>query len=137
MFYNDRPAGVGRNSARGDDALTMDLRLGWSKGFGAPRTPVGPGGGGGVRSSAARAAAEGGGGRGGGGGGGGGGPMIMMGGPGEQKRFNVEIFTQVNNLTNAVNYGGYSGVLTSTALRPAEQRAAAAPHRNRHAPRLC
>ncbi len=32
-------------------------------------------------------------------------PMIMMGGPGEQKRFNVEIFAQVNNLLNAVNYG--------------------------------
>ena len=42
--------------------------------------------------------------------------MIMMAGPGEQRRFNLEIFAQVNNLTNAVNYGGYSGVLTSTAF---------------------
>ena len=41
---------------------------------------------------------------------------MMMGGPGEQRRFNVEIFTQVNNLLNAVNYGGYSGVLTSAVF---------------------
>lgn len=113
VFYNDRPAGLGRNTARGDDALTMDLRVGWSKGFGAPRTPVGPGGGGPIFRGPP--GGGGGGGRG-GGGGGGGGPMIMMGGPGEQKRFNVEIFAQINNLTNAVNYGGFSGVLTSTAF---------------------
>jgi hypothetical protein len=116
VFSNDRPAGVSRNSARGDDALTMDLRLSWSKGFGAPRTPIGPGGGGPV----VRGGPGGGGGRGGGGGGGGrgggGGPVMMMMGPGEQRRFNVEIFTAVNNLTNAVNYGGYSGVLTSPAF---------------------
>jgi hypothetical protein len=112
VFSNDRPDGVGRNTARGDDAVTMDLRLGWNKGFGAPRTPVGPGGGGPIF----RGPAGGGGGGGRGGGGGGGGPMIMMGGPGEQKRFNVEIFAQVNNLLNAVNYGNYSGVLTSPAF---------------------
>lgn len=115
VFYNDRPLGLGRNTARGDDALTMDLRVGWNKGFGAPRTPVGPGGGGPIFRGPP--GGGGGGGRGGGGGGGGGGPMIMMaGGPGEQKRFNVEIFAQINNLTNAVNYGGFSGVLTSTAF---------------------
>ena len=74
----------------------MDLRLGWNKGFGAPRTPVGPGGGGGPifrdaaavvvaagRSAVAAAVAA---------------AMMMMGGPGEQSRFNVEMFTQVNNL---------------------------------------
>jgi hypothetical protein len=110
VFSNDRPEGVGRNTARGDDALTMDLRLGWTRGFGAPRTPVGPGGGGPVF----RGPPGGGGGGRGGGAGGGGGPMIMMaGGPGEQRRFNVEVFAQINNLTNAVNFGGYSGVLTS------------------------
>jgi hypothetical protein len=114
VFYNDRPAGVGRNTARGDDALTMDLRLSWSKGFGAPRTPVGPGGGPIMRGGPPGGGGGGGGRRGGsGGGGGGGGPMMMMGGPGEQRRFTLEIFTQVNNLTNAVNFGGYSGVLTS------------------------
>jgi hypothetical protein len=120
VFYNDRPAGIGRNTARGDDSLVMDLRLGWNKGFGAPRTPVGPGGGGGPifrgPGGGGPGGGGGGGGRGGGGGGGGGGPMIMMGGPGEQKRFNVEIFAQVNNLTNAVNYTGYSGVLSSDAF---------------------
>jgi hypothetical protein len=124
VFYNDRPAGVGRNSARGDDALTIDLRLGWNKGFGAPRTPVGPGGGGGPVFRGP----GGGGGRGGGGGGGGGGPMIMMaGGPGEQRRFNIEIFTSVNNLMNAVNYTNFSGVLSSNAF--GQPSSAQAPRR--------
>jgi hypothetical protein len=52
----------------------------------------------------------GGGGRGGGGGGGFGGGF----GPGgNQGRVNLEIFTQISNLTNTVNYRSYSGVLLS------------------------
>jgi hypothetical protein len=110
VFYNDRPLGTDRNSARGRGAWTTDLRIGWTKGFGQPRTPTGPGGGP-VRIQGP----DGGGGRGGrGGGGGGGGPMMMMmGGPGEQKRFNIELFTQINNLLNNVRYTNFSGVLTS------------------------
>ncbi|HEU0185533.1 MAG TPA: hypothetical protein VFS27_09475, partial [Blastocatellia bacterium] len=65
----------------------------------------------------------GGGGRGGGGGGGGrgggfGGPGVMMGGPGgmgggESSRYNLTVAAQISNLFNRVNYGRYSGVLTS------------------------
>ena len=46
---NDRPAGVGRNSARGDGQLNVDLRLSWQKSIGQPKGgdqgPGGPGGG--------------------------------------------------------------------------------------------
>ena len=52
---------------------------------------------------------------------------MMIGGPGQQRRFNVELFTQVNNVLNAVNYGGYSGVLTSRVFGGLKQRAGAAP----------
>jgi len=36
--FNDRPAGVGRNTGVGPGRLNVDLRAGWSKNFGAPRT---------------------------------------------------------------------------------------------------
>ena len=126
---NDRPRGRrSRNSARGDGQFTMDFRLGWSKGFGKPKTGDGqPGGGAGRSSSASARAARRGRRRGGPGGGGfGGGPM---GGPGGNNgRVNLEIFVQANNVLNNVNYTGYSGVLTSDLLRsarPARSPAAA------------
>jgi hypothetical protein len=109
---NDRPLGVGRNSARGDGQLNVDLRLGWQKSVGQARGgDQGPGGG----PVVIRAPGGGGGGggrRGGGGGGGGFGGGMGPGGPG-QGRVNFEIFAQVSNLTNTVNYRNYSGVLTS------------------------
>jgi hypothetical protein len=114
---NDRPAGVGRNSARGDSQFTMDLRLGWSKGFGKPKTgdgqPGGPGGG----PVVIRQVGPGGGGGGGRGGPGGGGGGFMGGGPGgpggNTGRVNLEIFVQANNVLNSVNYMNYTGILTS------------------------
>ena len=73
---NDRPDGVGRNSARGDGPLNVDLRLSWQKGFGQPKGgdqgPGGPGGGPVIVRGPGGGPAGGGGGRGPGGGGGGG-----------------------------------------------------------------
>lgn len=113
---NDRPDGVTRNSARGAGQFTMDLRLGWSRGFGKAKTgdgqPGGPGGGGPV--IVRMPAGGGGGGRGPGGPGGGG---FMGGGPGgpggNNGRVNLEIFVQANNVLNNVNYMNYTGVITS------------------------
>ncbi len=102
LLYNDRPAGVGRNSARGEGQVNVDLRLGWTRAFGPPRTPSGPGdgpvriGGGGGR---------GGGGRGGGGGDMGGGPINP-----ENKRYAIELFAQANNLLNTANYTAYNNI---------------------------
>ena len=46
---NDRPDGIGRNSARGEGLLNIDLRLSWQKSIGQPKGgdqgPGGPGGG--------------------------------------------------------------------------------------------
>jgi hypothetical protein len=112
---NDRPGDVGRNAARGDDHVNVDFRLSWTKGLGKPKNADGQPGG---PQVVVRGPDGGGRGPGGGGGGrGGGGPMVMMGGGGPggqpQGRVNLEIFAQVFNLLNDVNYRTYSGVMTS------------------------
>lgn len=113
---NDRPEGVTRNSARGSGQFNLDLRVGWQKSLGQPRTGDGPGGPGGG-PVVVQVPGPGGGGRGGGGGGRGpGGPGGFGGGfgPGANNgRVNLEIFTQITNVTNTVNYQNYSGVMTS------------------------
>jgi hypothetical protein len=127
---NDRPAGISRNSARGENQVNIDLRLSWQKSFGqrtgGDQGPGGPGGGP-VIVQRPGGGGGGGGGRGPGGGGGGGGFGGGFGGPGGNNgRVNFEVFTQVSNLTNTVNYRSYSGVLTSkyfgTATNSAESR---------------
>jgi outer membrane receptor for ferrienterochelin and colicin len=119
-LINDRPAGVGRNSVRGDDQFDADLRLGWTIAFGPPRTPSGPGGGG---PRIIGRGGERGGPRGGGGGEMGGGPINP-----ENRRYAFEVFAQANNVLNTVNYTAYSYVLSSPAFfgRPT---VAAAPRR--------
>ncbi len=120
-LINDRPVGVGRNSVRGDGQINADLRLGWTKAFGPPRQPNGPGGGfgGGPR----RGGPGGGPGRGpGGGGGDGGGPINP-----ENRRYALEIFAQANNVLNTVNYTLYNFIVSSPTYGQAIQ--AAAPRR--------
>jgi hypothetical protein len=114
---NDRPAGVGRNSARGEGLLNIDLRLSWQKSIGQPKGgeqgPGGPGGGPVIIRAPGGGPGGGGGGRGPGGGGGGFGGGGF--GPGANSgRVNVEVFAQVSNLTNTVNYRNYSTVMTSS-----------------------
>lgn len=130
---NDRPAGISRNasllpssyallpaqlqtylttyypngvSAVGPGSFNFNLNITKGFSFGKRDTasaPSGPMGGG---------PGMGGGPRGGFGGGGFGGPG-MMGGGSESGRFNVQLSAQITNLLNHVNYGQYSGVLTS------------------------
>ena len=113
---NDRPEGVGRNSARGEARWEMSTRLTKSFGFGGPRAgQQGPGGGG----PQVIVAGPGGGGPGGGpgqGGGPGGGPG-QGGGPGgpggggdgTNQRFSVEFYAQAFNLLNRTNLVNFSG----------------------------
>ncbi len=116
--FNDRPAGVGRNSARGAARYDMSMRVSKAVSFGPSRTAVGaqaaaggrplggPGGGGQV----ANAQQQRGGGGGGGGrqGGGGGGQGAGAGG-----RFSMEFYAQGYNVLNRVNYLNFTGNLRS------------------------
>jgi hypothetical protein len=95
---NDRPAGVGRNSARGKGQWDVSGRLQYSFGFGSrapqrsPGVPV-------VR--VVRAGDD-------------GGPMggTMMSGAAD-KRVRLDVYLAASNLFNAVNYTNYSGVMAS------------------------
>jgi hypothetical protein len=130
--FNDRPAGVERNSARGADQWNVSLRLNRSFNLGGL---MGAGGGGpimiggpmtgGAGAQAAPIAAQ----RGPGGGGGEGGPvmreMIMDGST--PSRYRLDLFAQVSNLFNTTNLNGFIG----NQLSPYFGRAtsAAAPRR--------
>jgi hypothetical protein len=108
-IFTDRPAGVGRNSARGDEYVDLNLRLGYSFGFGKRKESgqAGPGGGGPV--------------------------VVRMGGPGgggmpffsdRSKLVSCELYASATNLLNRANFTGYTGVITSpyfgqpTSARP-------------------
>jgi hypothetical protein len=130
--FNDRPAGVGRNGARGADQWNVNLRLNRSFNLGGL---MGAGGGGpimiggpmagGAGAQAAPMAAQ----RGPGGGGGEGGPvmreMIMDGST--PSRYRLDLYAQVSNLFNSTNLNGFIG----NQLSPYFGRAtsAAAPRR--------
>lgn len=97
--FNDRPAGVGRNSAVGDGTFDMGARLSYSFGFGSRGDSQG-----GVMGQPVIVRV----------GGGGAGDMLggFGGGPGNN-RISFEVFASASNLLNNVNRVGYSGVMTS------------------------
>jgi hypothetical protein len=95
-IINDRPAGVGRNSARGAGRWEIGGRLSWGKDFGpeqqaaagVPQIRM-------VRMGSGDGAAA---------------PSL----PGSStRRFRLELYAQVFNLLNHTNLGGFSGVQTS------------------------
>ena len=100
--FNDRPRGVGRNSAIGKGMWDIAARLSYAFGFGERRTPAGPGG---PMVVVQRV----------GPGSGGAGELLggMMGGGAETKRLRFELYASAQNLFNTVNPIGYSGVMTS------------------------
>jgi outer membrane receptor for ferrienterochelin and colicin len=126
---NDRPAGVGRNTARGTSTFTTNFRVSRAFALGGQRTgggfpggpggpgapgrpggggvgPGGPGGGGAGASAGQTLSAQGQGGRGGGRGG-------NQGDAAFNARYFMELFVTADNVFNRVNYGGYSGNLLS------------------------
>jgi hypothetical protein len=94
---NDRPAGIGRNAARGASQWDLGGRVSYAVGFGTPKRAAG--GGGGTRVVVNL--------------GGGGGLAPGFGGGAADKRFRVEFYIAAQNLLNRVNYTGYSFVLTA------------------------
>jgi hypothetical protein len=95
-LYDDRPAGVSRNSARGSAQVDLGGRLSYAIGFGTPRQSGGAGG----PQIVIQA-------------GGGGGLAPGFGGGAEDKRYRIEFYVSGQNLLNRVNYTGYSFVMTS------------------------
>jgi hypothetical protein len=93
--FNDRPAGLGRNSALTDAQWDVGMRLSYSIGFG---TRAASSGGGGTVIMIS--------------GGGGGMPGGFTGGSGES-RYKIEFYVSAQNVTNHHNYIGYSGVISS------------------------
>lgn len=94
---NDRPVGVGRNSARGAARWEVGSRLSWSRDFGPEQKQ----GGGGMQVKMVRM---------GGGEGGAAPPSMSMAGT---KRFRLELYAQAFNLFNHTNLGAFTGVQTS------------------------
>ncbi len=94
--FNDRPAGVSRNAARGAAQWDVGGRMSYAVGFGKPRQAGGEGG---QRTVIV--------------GGGGGGLAPGFGGGAADKRYRVEFYVSGQNLLNRANYTGYSFVLTS------------------------
>jgi hypothetical protein len=92
---NDRPAGVGRNSARASDRWDLGARLSYTFGFGSRQGVDGPGG----QMIMVRQGGE-----------------VPMGGfssGAEDKRWRIELYAAATNVANHTNLAGYSGVLTS------------------------
>jgi hypothetical protein len=98
--FNDRPAGIGRNSAVTAGQWDIGARLSYAIGFGPQRQAGGGSGGTQV--------------------------MVAIGGPGggmpsggisvsgaDSRRFRLEFYASAQNVTNHSNYTGYSGVMTS------------------------
>lgn len=121
--FNDRPAGVGRNSARGAAQWSTNMRL--SKSFplggtrsgppGMPPLPPPPSGGGAMNQRV-----------GGGGPGGGDGPqMVVM--EMTNARYRLDVFLNIQNAFNNVNYNAFIGNQLSQFFGQATS--AAAPRR--------
>jgi len=92
---NDRPAGIGRNSARGTPRWEVGSRLSWGRDFGPDQPQTG-----GPQVRMVRI----------GGGDGAAPPSIGMGGT---KKYHLEFYAQAFNLLNHTNLGVFNGVLVS------------------------
>lgn len=89
LVFNDRPAGVERNSERGARHFTINANIGYGFAFGPP--VGGPAGIGVIMN--------------------GGAPVVQSVEQGQ--RYRIQFFVQAQNLTNRANYVGYSGTQTS------------------------
>jgi carboxypeptidase family protein len=89
--FNDRPAGIGRNTERASGQKTINLQVAYQFAFGRTRTALPPGIGvfGGGGAAEVRTFDQG------------------------NARYRLQLFVQGQNLTNQANYVGYSGTLTS------------------------
>ncbi len=94
-LFNDRPAGVARNSARATAQWDLGGRISYTWGFGTRAQ----GSGGGPGSTMVLM--------------GGGAMAAALGGGAANSRFRLEVYLSGQNVLNRANYVGYSGVMTS------------------------
>jgi hypothetical protein len=97
LIFNDRPAGVGRNTERASSILNINTNASYTIPFGQRKTPPPPGisitnVGGDVRVAAAAPSAS-------------------------QARYRISFNISVQNLTNHVNHTGWNGTMTSPFFR--------------------
>jgi hypothetical protein len=110
--FNDRPAGVGRNSRRGASQWNVNMRVNRSFNLGGVLGGDGPmmlGGGPPPPPPANNQQ-----GPGTGAGAGGGGPVQMMMVDGNASRYRLDLYVQVFNLLNTANYNAFVGNLQSS-----------------------
>jgi hypothetical protein len=92
LIFNDRPDGVGRNSARGDGQVTLNANFNYSFQFGKRGGALPPG----IRIINLNGA-----------------PQVDTVSLTGQPRYRVGVYVQAQNLTNHNNYGGFSGSMLS------------------------
>src|SRR6185295_20338247 len=92
LIFNDRPAGEGRNTARGNAQWTLNANFNYSFQFGKRGGALPPG----IRIINLNGA-----------------PQVDTVALTGQPRFRVGVYVQAQNLTNHDNYGGFSGSMTS------------------------
>src|SRR5262249_4661669 len=90
--FNDRPAGVSRNSLLTDGQWDLGARINYSIGFGKPANAAG----GPMGQMIINV------------GGGGGGMPGALGGGADNRRFKIDFYVSAQNVTNHHNYVGYS-----------------------------
>jgi hypothetical protein len=93
LIFNDRPAGVARNTLRTAERVSLDGYFSYSFTFGRPA-------GGGPQTGIILV-------------GGAGGPTVQTISAPQTGRYRIGISVQAQNITNRSNYVGYSGVMTS------------------------
>ena len=93
LIFNDRPAGVGRNTLRAESTLTLNANFNYTFLFGKARVNLPPG----IRIDGI-----------------GGQFNVQTVQLDPQPRFRMAIVVNAQNLTNHTNYTGYSGTMTST-----------------------
>jgi hypothetical protein len=93
LVFNDRPAGVGRNTRRAATQWTINPVIGYTFAFGRNPTTLPPG----IAVI---------------GGGAGGAPTVQSFSQGNA-RYRLQVFLMAQNITNHANFVGYSGTLTS------------------------
>jgi hypothetical protein len=98
LIFNDRPAGVGRNSARVPGQWGSSANLGYTFSFGNRRVSSGTG----VQVTSS-----------------GGATSVNVTGGEQVARYRLGVSASIQNVFNRPTYGGYSGVMTSrTFLQP-------------------